>query len=146
MTTTTNPNQALLDRVLASSNKSKPVVATGVDGYVAGVPVKVYGIHKNLPCSISDQLSYLLELKGGKLHWFPADLLQKSTFYRPLTGCAIVFHAASPFVLKEGLDPRSSAIWCKQPAVQGTRKLQYCSTYILDFERDTVDTSSGEQF
>lgn len=85
-------------------DKTKPVLATGATGYVAGWIVKrlleegvtVHAAVRN-PRDVAklahlDQMALKLP---GSIRYFKADLLDEGSYAEAMQGCAIVFHTAS---------------------------------------------------
>ncbi|GAX19195.1 hypothetical protein FisN_4Lh218 [Fistulifera solaris] len=132
MTDAVQHNQERLAKLLKDYDKSKPVVVTGVDGYLAGVLVQqllshgfvVHGTHIQ---PLASNLNYLTSLPHAehKLKLYRANLLDIGSFDEAFHGCEVAFHTASPFLLQHGLDVERQLV---QPAVEGTRNvLQTCN-------------------
>ena len=109
-------------------NTSSPVCVTGATGYVAGVLIQELlkiGVTVHATCrdpSQKDRLAYLQTVADGlpgALKFYKADLLDKGSFHEAMKGCSIVFHTASPFVMKVE-DPTKDLI---EPAVHGTENV-----------------------
>ena len=56
----------------------------------------------------------------GTLSLFPADLMERGGFDRAMAGCSIVFHTASPVLVRGVDDPVRQLI---EPATRGTRNV-----------------------
>eukprot|EP00386_Alphamonas_edax_P002097 GDKI01006308.1.p1 GENE.GDKI01006308.1~~GDKI01006308.1.p1 ORF type:complete len:357 (-),score=85.82 GDKI01006308.1:179-1249(-) len=103
----------------------KPVLVTGATGYVASHLVeqlllagyKVRGTVRNK--KKTDSYSYLLALPFApqNLEIVEANLLSADGWEAAVSGCEIVHHTASPYVL-EVRDPEKDLL---QPAVEGVR-------------------------
>lgn len=66
------------------------------------------------------KISHLLALQEkhpGQLHLFEAELLNKESFRKPMEGCTVILHTASPFFIAKIKDPQRDLI---TPALQGT--------------------------
>lgn len=142
-------NQQQIDRLINKADLTHPVLVTGVDGYVAGVLVRellragfiVHGTHpKNYDATkqLRDLFSPLQQ-QPNQLKLFPADLLEPNSFDVAMKDCRIVFHLASPFLLRHGLDPHRDLL---QPAVQGTRNVLQSAAASASHVRRVVLTSS----
>jgi dihydroflavonol-4-reductase len=110
-------------------NKTLPVMVTGANGYVASWLVKYlleYGftVHATVRDKTNEKkIGHLLKLEQehpGKLKFFNADLITDGAFDEPIKGCGLVFHTASPFVVRGLKDPQKELI---EPALQGTRNV-----------------------
>lgn len=119
--------------------QSPTVLVTGVEGYVAGVLVQrllqvgchVHGTHI-LPDSEVESLRRRLlpvgnsandkvhRVSDSKLKLFHANLLDPYGFDEAMEGCEIVFHTASPFLIRHNLNVEQELI---RPAVEGTRNV-----------------------
>jgi nucleoside-diphosphate-sugar epimerase len=101
-------------------------LVTGASGYIASWIVKylleqgenVHGTVRKL--SDTAKIGHLLALQEkhpGQLHLFESDLLNKESFRKPMEGCSIIMHTASPFFIAKIKDPQRDLI---TPALQGT--------------------------
>ncbi len=101
------------------------VLVTGATGYVAGWIIKrlldeghdVHAAVRN-PNS-EDKTRHLRELaakSAGTLRLFASDLLVDGSYAEAMSGCTIVFHTASPFVLS----PDNAQRDLIEPALKGT--------------------------
>ncbi len=110
-----------------SDNAISPtrVLVTGATGYVAGWVVKRlleqgHEVHAAVrdPNRVN-HLAYLRELEAntpGTLRFFASDLLMDGSYADGMSGCEVVFHTASPFVL----NPKDAQRDLIEPAKQGT--------------------------
>lgn len=106
-------------------DKSKPVMVTGANGFVASWLVKrlledgitVHAAVRN-PSKTEKyaHLDKLAEKLPGSIKYFKADLLTEGSYAEPMEGCELVYHTASPFTL-EVKDPMKELI---EPAEKGT--------------------------
>ena len=110
-------------------NKRSPVLVTGANGYVASWVVKklldqgltVHGAVRD-PANI-DKVGHLQKMAAaskGKLILFAADLLTPGSYQQAMAGCELVYHMASPFVIRGITDAQQQLI---EPALQGTRNV-----------------------
>lgn len=107
----------------------KPVLVTGGNGYIASWLVKYLledGVNVHATVRNPDDerkvghLRRLAENSSGKLTLFKADLLQDGAFDATMQGCELVFHTASPFVIRGITDAQRQLV---DPAVNGTRNV-----------------------
>ena len=103
-----------------------PVLVTGANGYVASWLVKrllergfdVHGtVRDPLNPDKTDHLKGIAEGCPGSLSLFRADLLDPDGFDRAMTGCGLVFHTASPLIVRDVEEPLRELI---EPATAGT--------------------------
>lgn len=104
------------------------MLVTGATGYVAGWIVrrlleKGITVHaavrdpaKREKCGPLEALAAELP---GKLRLFAADLLEEGSYAEAMDGCTVVFHTASPFLMRFK-DPRKELV---EPALEGTRNV-----------------------
>jgi nucleoside-diphosphate-sugar epimerase len=101
-------------------------LVTGASGYIASWIIKylleqgqkVHGTVRKL--SDTAKIGHLLafqEKHPGQLHLFEAELLNKESFRKPMEGCTVILHTASPFFIAKIKDPQRDLI---TPALQGT--------------------------
>jgi nucleoside-diphosphate-sugar epimerase len=110
-------------------DKSAPVLVTGANGYVASWLVK-YLLEDgfNVRATVRDKmnakkvghLNKLATEHPGKLELFNADLFNDGEFDQPMSGCELVFHTASPFIVRGLSDPQKELI---EPALKGTHNV-----------------------
>ncbi|SEQ25394.1 dihydroflavonol-4-reductase [Solimonas aquatica] len=110
-------------------DRSRPVLVTGGNGYIASWLVKMLledgmDVHATVrDPSDNRKVGHLLQLAQhtpGKLSLYPADLLKDGSFDLAMAGCELVFHTASPFVISGIRDPQKQLV---DPAVNGTRNV-----------------------
>ena len=107
---------------------SSPIMITGATGYVAGWIVKGL-LEKGVTvhAAVRDpnaekkvrHLHDMAKTAPGKIKFFKADLLDEGSHADAMTGCAIVFHTASPFIAAVN-DPQKELV---DPAKLGTRNV-----------------------
>lgn len=110
-------------------DKTKPILVTGGNGYIASWIVK-YLLEDG--CSVRatvrdpnndkkvGHLKRIAAKSKGKLTLFQADLLKEGAFDGAMKGCELVFHTASPFVIMGIKDAQKELV---DPAVNGTRNV-----------------------
>ena len=110
---------------MTSIDKTKPVLVTGANGYVAGWLVKRLleeGITVHAAVRDPEKEHKIHHLNGiaenapGTIKYFKSDLLDEGSYARAMEGCELVFHTASPFT-SDFDDPQKELI---EPAVKGT--------------------------
>jgi len=110
-------------------DRSKPVLVTGANGYIASWLVKLLlddgvDVHATVRNPSDDakvgHLKRIAAAARGRLTLFKADLLQPGDFDTAMQGCERVFHTASPFVITGIKDAQKQLV---DPAVNGTRNV-----------------------
>ncbi|MDX1496690.1 MAG: NAD-dependent epimerase/dehydratase family protein [Salinisphaeraceae bacterium] len=128
-------------------DRSKPVLVTGGNGYIASWIVKYLledgiDVHATVRDPKDDKkvghLKAIAENAPGKLTLFKADLLEDGVFDDAMAGCELVMHTASPFVIMGIKDPQKELV---DPAVKGTRNVLTSATQ-TDSVKRVVLTSS----
>lgn len=114
---------------MTTINRSLPVLVTGANGYVASWLVK-YLLEDGFTvrATVRDKtnqkkvghLNQLQEEHPGKLELYDANLFNDGDFDAPMEGCELVFHTASPFIVRGLNDPQKELI---DPALKGTRNV-----------------------
>ena len=114
---------------MTTIDKTLPVLVTGANGYVASWLVK-YLLEDGfiVRATVRDKsnqkkVGHLLKLEQahpGKLTFHNADLFDSGAFDEAMTGCELVFHTASPFIVRGLKDPQKELI---EPALQGTHNV-----------------------
>ncbi len=127
-------------------DKSKPVLVTGANGYVASWLVKKLlsdGI--TVHAAVRDpknegkinHLKAMAEQSPGKIKFFAADLLKPNSYTTAMDGCEVVFHTASPFTT-DFKDPQKELI---DPAVKGTANVLESANQVPSVKRVVVTSS-----
>ena len=128
-------------------DKSKPVLVTGGNGYIASWLVKYLledGVDVHATVRDPDnraKVGHLLKAAQGakgKLTLFKADLLREGAFDAAMQGCELVFHTASPFVIKGLKDAQKDLV---DPAVNGTRNVLEAANRIASVKRIVLTAS-----
>jgi dihydroflavonol-4-reductase len=110
-------------------DKSKPVLVTGGSGYVASWIIKMLledGVDVNATVrdpSNMEKVGHLTTLTNestGTLKLFRSDLLESGSFDEPMSGCELVIHTASPFIIAGIKNPEDELI---RPAKEGVRNI-----------------------
>lgn len=127
-------------------DKSKPVLVTGANGYVASWLVKRLleeglTVHAAVRSPENDKkVGHLRELAAdskGQLKFFKADLLTPNAYLEAMEGCELVFHTASPFSTSVK-DPQKELI---EPAEQGTANVLNTANAVSSVKRVVVTSS-----
>jgi len=127
-------------------NKSKPVMVTGANGYVASWLVKKLldnGITVHAAVRSPENDKKVGHLKAaaanskGTLKFFKADLLTPNAYKAAMQDCELVYHTASPFTT-DVKDPQKELI---VPAVQGTANVLNTAKEVDSIKRIVVTSS-----
>lgn len=127
-------------------DKSKPVLVTGANGYVASWLVKRLledGINVHAAVRNPDdekKIEHLKEIAAhakGTIQFFKADLLTPGSYKEAMQGCELVYHTASPFTLHVE-DPQKQLI---DPAVKGTENVLNTAKEVASVKRIVVTSS-----
>jgi len=127
-------------------NRSKPVLVTGANGYVASWLVKklleadltVHAAVRN-PDN-HDKIAHLKDLAKkhqGTIHFFASDLLENGSYKAAMEGCELVYHTASPYSL-DVKDPHKELI---KPAVDGTINVLKTANAVKSVKRIVLTSS-----
>ncbi|MGC6429148.1 MAG: NAD-dependent epimerase/dehydratase family protein [Flavobacteriales bacterium] len=108
-------------------DKSKPVLVTGANGYVASWLVKKLledgiTVHAAVRKIDSEKLCHLNQIaknSSGKIIFFETDLLIENSYEQAMKDCELIFHTASPFKTNVK-NPQKELI---DPAVKGTENI-----------------------
>jgi nucleoside-diphosphate-sugar epimerase len=127
-------------------DKSKPVLVTGANGYVASWLVKRLldeGITVHAAVRNPDDEKKVKHLKKiaadskGELKFFKADLLTPGSYKEAMQCCELVYHTASPFTTNVK-DPQKELI---DPAVHGTENVLNSANEADSVKRVVVTSS-----
>ena len=127
-------------------DKSKPVLVTGANGYVASWLVKKLldeGI--TVHAAVRDpknekKIGHLKELakdSNGSIEFFGSDLMKAGSYTEAMRGCELVYHTASPFIT-DVKDPQKQLI---DPAVKGTENVLNSANEVETVKRVVVTSS-----
>lgn len=128
-------------------DKSKPVLVTGANGYVASWLVKYLledGVNVHGTVRDPENMSKVGHLKKmdedapGELTLFKADLFNDGAFDEAMQGCELVFHTASPFIVKGITDAEEQLV---KPALQGTRNVLEAANRVECVKRIVLTSS-----
>lgn len=104
-----------------------PVLVTGANGYVAswlvkGLLERGVDVHATVRDPADPEktghLRAIAQDAAGTLSLFRADLLDPAGFDRAMMECTLVFHTASPLIVRNVEDPMRDLV---EPATRGTR-------------------------
>ena len=127
-------------------DKSQKVLVTRATGFVASWIVKQLldvGVSVNATVRDSNdknKVVHLLEMSKrghGDVILFQANLLQPGSFNDSIAGCSIVFHTASPFLLKFN-DGQKDLM---DPAMNGTQNVLKAVNSVSSIERVVLTSS-----
>lgn len=127
-------------------DKTKPVLVTGANGYVASWLVKKLldegmTVHAAVRSPENDdKVGHLKKAAAespGTLKFFKADLLTEGAYKEAMKNCELVYHTASPFTT-DVKDPQKELI---EPAVNGTANVLNTAKEIPSVKRVVVTSS-----
>jgi nucleoside-diphosphate-sugar epimerase len=136
---------------MTTIDKTKPVMVTGANGYVASWIVKKLldegiTVHAAVRNPDNDQkvghLKTLAENSKGVLKLFKADLLTSGAYKEAMEGCELVYHTASPFIT-DVKDPQKELI---EPAEKGTENVLFTANEVASVKRVVVTSSVAAIF
>lgn len=127
-------------------DKSKPVMVTGANGYVAswlvykllqeGITVHAAVRNPNNEKKIGHLKKAAAELSGN-IRFFQGDLLTPGSYAKAMEGCELVYHTASPFIT-DVKDPQKELV---DPAVKGTTNVLESASQTPSVKRVVVTSS-----
>ena len=124
-----------------------PVLVTGGNGYVASWLVKRLlerGFHVHATVRDpqdprkTDHLSAIAQDCPGRLTFFRANLLHPGAFDSAVAGCRLVFHTASPLIVRGVEDPVRDLL---EPATAGTRHVLEAANRTASVRRVVLTSS-----
>ena len=127
-------------------DKSKPVMVTGANGYVASWLVKKLldegvTVHAAVRSPNNEEkITHLKEAASkakGDIKFFAGDLLKPNSYKEAMEGCELVYHTASPFTL-DVKNPQKELI---EPAVNGTENVMNSAKEVSSVKRVVVTSS-----
>ncbi len=127
-------------------DKTKPVLVTGANGYVASWLVKRLldegmTVHAAVRSPENDtKVGHLKEAaakSNGRIKFFKSDLLEADSYKDAMEGCELVYHTASPFTT-DVKDPQKELI---EPAEQGTANVLNTANEVSSVKRVVVTSS-----
>lgn len=131
---------------MVNIDKTKPVLVSGANGYVASWLVKKLleaGITVHAAVRNPDNntkvghLKKLAENASGKIKFFKADLLIEDSYFDAMQDCELVYHTASPFIVNVK-DPQKDLI---EPAENGTANVLNSAKKTASVKRVVVTSS-----
>lgn len=132
--------------MMATIDKTKPVLVTGATGYVAGWLIKGLledGITVHAAVRNPDDKKKIAHLdliaakSAGNILYFKSDLLTEGSYAEAMQGCELVFHTASPFTT-DVKDPKKELI---KPAVKGTENVLNTANETASVKRVVLTSS-----
>jgi nucleoside-diphosphate-sugar epimerase len=127
-------------------DKTKPVVVTGANGFVASWLVKKLleegiTVHAAVRNPENEKkvghLKKVAESSPGNIKFFKTDLLAKGSYKEAMQGCELVFHTASPFI-NSVKDPIKDLI---EPAEKGTENVLETAKEVDSVKRVVLTSS-----
>lgn len=132
---------------MTTIDPTAPVLVTGGSGYVAswivrylledGYQVRATVRDPDKPTGL-EHLHALDRDHPGRLTLHRADLLDQGSFAAAMTGCQLVIHTASPFLMGTISDPQRQLI---RPALEGTRNVLTCVNQTESVRRVVLTSS-----
>lgn len=131
---------------MVNIDKTKPVLVTGANGYVASWLVKRLlddgiTVHAAVRSPNNDKkvghLKSIASNSKGELKLFQADLLTKGSYKEAMEGCELVYHTASPFIT-DVKDPLKELV---EPAEKGTANVLNTANEVSTVKRIIVTSS-----
>lgn len=136
-----------------SITRKKPILVTGASGYIATWIIKMlldegYTVHgtvrdPNRKSSVEPLWAIAKSAPQGTLKLYKADLLDIGSFDEAMSGCSIVMHTASPFLVRGFKDSNEALI---RPAVEGTRNVLETANRTESVERVVLTSSVAAIF
>ncbi len=127
-------------------DKTKPVLVTGANGYVASWLVKKLledgiTVHAAVRNPQNEEkikhLRAIADNSKGNIKFFKANLLTEGSYQTAMEGCELVYHTASPF-FTDVKDPQKELI---EPAEQGTANVLNTVNLVSSVKRVVVTSS-----
>jgi nucleoside-diphosphate-sugar epimerase len=132
-------------------DKTKPVLVTGANGYVASWLVKKLledGMTVHAAVRNPENELKIAHLKKaavnskGKIKFFKSDLLIPGTYRESMEGCELIYHTASPFKTNVK-DPQKELI---DPAVRGTENVLMSAKEASSVKRIVLTSSCAAMY
>lgn len=127
-------------------DKTKPVMVTGANGYVASWLVKKLldeGITVHAAVRDPQNEEKIGHLKKaaakskGEIKFFKGDLLTPGSYKEAMEGCELIYHTASPFTI-DVKNPQKELI---EPAVFGTENVLNSAKEVASVKRVVITSS-----
>jgi nucleoside-diphosphate-sugar epimerase len=131
---------------MTTIDKTRPVMVTGANGYVASWLVKQLleeglTVHAAVRSPENDKkvghLKKAAAQSNGTIKFFKADLLTPGAYRQAMEGCELIYHTASPFS-NEVDDPQKELI---EPAVEGTANVLLTAKEVPSVKRVVLTSS-----
>lgn len=131
---------------MTTLDKTKPVMVTGANGYVASWLVKrLLDDGHTVHAAVRDpenqkKISHLNEIadaSSGTIKFFKGDLLTPGSYKEAMNGCELVYHTASPFT-SDFKDAQKELI---DPALNGTENVLISANEVDSVKRIVVTSS-----
>ncbi|MFZ1330820.1 MAG: NAD-dependent epimerase/dehydratase family protein [Flavobacteriales bacterium] len=131
---------------MTTIDRTRPVMVTGANGYVASWLVKRLlddGLTVHAAVRNPNDEKKIAHLKKaaanskGQIKFFAGDLLKIGSYKAAMEGCELVYHTASPFTTSVK-DPKKELI---DPAVKGTENVLRSATEVGSVKRVVVTSS-----
>jgi len=132
-------------------DKTKPVLVTGANGYVASWLVKklleegitVHAAVRNPENEAKvGHLTNAATNAKGTLKFFKADLLTQGAYKDAMEGCELVFHTASPFIT----DVKDAQKELIEPALNGTKNVLETAKEVASVKRVVLTSSVAAMY
>jgi nucleoside-diphosphate-sugar epimerase len=132
-------------------DKSKPVLVTGANGFVAAWLVKKLldegmTVHAAVrDASNNKKVAHLKELADnskGSIVFFNADLLKPGSYREAMQGCELIYHTASPFI-SDVRNPEEELI---KPALNGTENVLNTANETASVKRVVLTSSCAAMY
>lgn len=132
-------------------DKTKPVLVTGANGYVASWLVKALLDHgMTVHAAVRDpknekKLAHLVKAAAeskGEIRFFASNLLEPGSYKEAIKGCELVYHTASPFT-SNYKDAQKELI---DPAVKGTENVLNAANESGTVKRVVVTSSCAAMY
>lgn len=134
-----------------SIDKTKPILVTGANGYIASWLVKrLLDEGLTVHAAVRDPYNYkkishlnnLEKNSSGKLIFFKADLLSPNSYKAAMNGCELIYHTASPFI-QSVKNPQTELI---DPAVYGTMNVLNSANETPSVKRIVLTSSCAAMY
>lgn len=145
------PLNLLNIKCMKNIDKSKPVLVTGANGFVAAWLVKKLldeglTVHAAVRDASNNQkvehLKKLADNSKGSIVFFNADLLKPESYKEAMQGCELIYHTASPFI-SDVRNPEEELI---KPALHGTENVLNTANVTGSVKRVVLTSSCAAMY